>query len=304
LKPRLIDNKKPKIIVILGPTSSGKSRLAVGLARRFEGEIISADSRQIYRGLDIGSGKITEKEMRGVPHHLLGIANPKKVFTVSNFKRLANKKIKEIITRNKIPIIVGGTGFYIRAIVHGIVIPKVKPNKKLRRELENKTPKELAQILRKLDYRRWKEIDKKNKRRLIRAIEIAKSLGKVPTLKTKPMNADFKLIGIKVDKNKLAKSVTKRVKNMINNGFINETAQLIKGGVSNKRIRELGFEYQDAIKYINGEIKSKEELANSMTRKTLNYAKRQMTWFKRDKDIIWITDPREAYAIVRDFLAL
>jgi len=312
---------KTKVIVVLGLTSSGKSGLAVKLALRLRSgqarrlgykgaEIISADSRQVYRGLDIGSGKITKKEMRGVPHHLLGVASPKRVFTVANFKCLADKKIKEIVSRGKIPIVVGGTGFYIRSVVHNVVIPAVKPNKKLRRELEDKTPEELAQILRRLDYRRWKEIDKKNKRRLARAIEIAESLGKVPPLKADPINADFKLIGIKTGKDKLKKLITRRVKGMVKRGLINETARLLKNGITERRIREFGFEYQDALKYLNGEIESKEGLANSIIRRTLDYTKRQMTWFKRDKDIIWITDPasrqggpRKAYATVRDFLA-
>lgn len=289
--------------MILGPTSSGKSGLAVKLARRFNGEIISADSRQIYRGLEIGSGKVTNKEMGGIPHHLLGIVSPQKVFTAANFKRLADRKIKEIIVRGRVPIIVGGTGFYIRALVHGFIMPAVKPDEKLRRELKNKTVEELSKILHRLDYRRWKEIDRKNKRRLVRAIEIAKSLGKVPQLKAEPINADFKLIGIKIDKSKLEKLITKRVKDMVKRGFINETAQLVKDGIKRERIRELGFEYQDALEYLEGEIKSKEQLIDSMVRRTIDYVKRQTTWFKRDKDIIWITDRRKAYAVVRDFLA-
>lgn len=306
-------SKIPKIIVILGPTASGKSKLAIKLALRLSSkqakkkfgingaEIISADSRQVYKGLNIGSGKATKKEMRGVPHHLLGVASPKRVFTVADFKRLADKKIKEIIGRGKIPIIVGGTGFYIRAVVHDIVIPAVKPNKKLRRELENKTPDKLAEILRRLDYRRWKEIDKKNKRRLTRAIEIAESLGKVPPTKADPINADFKLIGIKVDKSKLAKLVNERVKKMIKRGFINETEKLLKNGVKREKIHEFGFEYQDALKYIDGEVESKEELANLMVKRTLDYAKRQMTWFKRDKQIHWIENYKEAEKLIKEF---
>src|SRR3989338_8024568 len=173
-----------KIIVILGPTASGKSALGVKLAKKINGEIISADSRQVYKGLDIGSGKITKKEMRGVPHHCIDIVSPKKIFTVVDFKKCADKAIEKNFAKNKTPIIVGGTGLYIQAIVDNIVLPEVKPNWKLRKELEKKTTEEMFKMLKKLDPERAKNIDAKNPRRLIRAIEIAKSLGKMPKLKS------------------------------------------------------------------------------------------------------------------------
>ncbi|HDO23680.1 MAG TPA: tRNA (adenosine(37)-N6)-dimethylallyltransferase MiaA, partial [bacterium] len=169
-----------KVIVILGPTASGKSEMAVKLAKKFNGEIISADSRQVYRGMDIGTGKITQKEMRGIPHHLLDVASPKKVFTVIDFKKRAEKAIKDIIKRGKISIICGGTGFYIQAITGGISIPEVKPNWKLRKQLEKKNAEQLFKMLKKLDPKRSKTIDAKNPRRLIRAIELAQSLGHFP----------------------------------------------------------------------------------------------------------------------------
>ncbi len=165
-----------KLIVILGPTASGKSDLVVKLAKKFGGEIISADSRQVYKGLNIGSGKITKKEMQGVPHYLLDVANPKRRFTVAQYQKLAFKKIKEIQRRGNIPFLVGGTGFYIQSIVDRIVIPEVKPNWKLRKNLAQKTTDELFLMLKKLDSDRAKNIDAKNPRRLIRAIEIALSL--------------------------------------------------------------------------------------------------------------------------------
>jgi len=139
--------KKPKIVVILGPTATGKSSLGVMIAKKFKGEIVSADSRQVYRGLDIGTGKITEEEMRGVSHHLIDVIEPDENFSVVEFKKLAEEKIKKILDRGKLPIIVGGTGFYIQAIVDGLVLPEVPPNEALRKELENKSIKELAEIL-------------------------------------------------------------------------------------------------------------------------------------------------------------
>ena len=171
---------KPKIVVVLGPTSSGKSALAVEIARKFNGEVISADSRQVYKGLNIGTGKITKKEMKGVPHYLLDVASAKKRFTVADFKILTEKTIDEILSRGKLPIICGGTGFYIEAVTKGITPPEVLPNKKLRAELEDKTNEQLFEILSKLDSKRAKNIDRNNPHRMIRSIELATVLGAVP----------------------------------------------------------------------------------------------------------------------------
>src|SRR3990167_3851819 len=175
-----------KIIVILGPTASGKSALAVKLAKKFNGEVISADSRQVYKGLNIGTGKITRKEMGGVPHYCLDVVSPKKIFTVADFKKCAEKAIEKIFAKNKTPIIVGGTGLYIQAVVDNITLPEVKPNWKLRKELEKKTTEEMFKMLKKLDPERAKTIDAKNPRRLIRAIKTAEALGKAPNLEVDP----------------------------------------------------------------------------------------------------------------------
>ena len=158
---------KPKILVILGPTASGKSDLAVELSKIFNGEVISADSRQVYKGLDIGSGKITKKEMRGVPHYLLDVCSPKKIFSVAEYKKLADEKITNILKRNKLPIICGGTGFYIDAVVQNITLPEVSPNPELRKKLEGKNLEELQTILKQLDLERYETVDTKNKIRLI-----------------------------------------------------------------------------------------------------------------------------------------
>lgn len=189
-------NNKPKIIVILGPTASGKSDIAVEIARKFNGEIISADSRQVYKGLDIGTGKITKKEMKGVAHHLLDVISPHKRYTASDFLKTTKKTIIEIIDRKKIPIVCGGTGFYIDALLGDKQIPEVPPNPKLRKELENKTAEELFDVLKKLDPERAKNIDAKNPRRLVRAIEICKALGKVPMVESRSLDYEVLKIGI------------------------------------------------------------------------------------------------------------
>ncbi|HPB60447.1 MAG TPA: tRNA (adenosine(37)-N6)-dimethylallyltransferase MiaA, partial [Candidatus Paceibacterota bacterium] len=175
-------SEKPKIVVILGPTASGKTALSIKVAQKIGGEVISADSRQVYKGLDLGTGKVTKKEMGSVPHHLLDVASPKRKFSVARYQKLANKKITEIIKRGRTPIIVGGSGFYIQAIVDNLILPDVPPNPKLRLELQGKTIHELFSILKKIDPQRAKNIDENNPVRLIRAIEIGKALGQVPKL--------------------------------------------------------------------------------------------------------------------------
>lgn len=263
-----------KVIVILGQTATGKSNLAVKIALKINGEIISADSRQIYKGIDIGSGKITKKEMQGVPHYLLDIANPKRKFTVAQFKKLADKKIKEIIKRGKTPIICGGTGFYIDAVTKGIIFPEVPPNTKLRKELEKKTTEELFKIVKKLDSKRAQNIDAKNSVRLIRAIEIIKYLGNVPKITAVQPLYEFVKIGLFLPTEILQKKVTKRVKGMFKAGLLNEIKKLKRNGISEKRLKEFGFEY----------FHPTEE---SVITETIKYAKRQMTWFKRDPEIKW-----------------
>jgi len=276
---------KTKILVILGPTASGKSDLAVELARKFNGEIISADSRQVYKGLDIGSGKITKKEMRGVKHHLLDVVNPKTVFTVAQFKKKAKEAIVDITERGKLPILCGGTGFYIQAIVDNISIPEVKPDKALRNKLEGKSTSELFKILKKLDPRRAKEIDSKNPHRLIRAIEIVKYLGHVPPLKT---TSQYKIlqIGIKTDDAVLKEKIYNRLLARIKIGMVTEAHKLHRKGLSWKRMVALGLEYKYLAKYLKKEI-SKNEMIEQLNKEIRKYAKRQKTWFKRDKRIKW-----------------
>ena len=279
--------------MILGPTASGKSALAVKIAKKINGEIISADSRQVYKGLDIGAGKITKKEMGGISHYCLNIVSPKKIFTVADFKECAEKAIEKIFAKNKTPIIVGGTGLYIQAIVDNIVLPEVKPNWKLRKELEKKTTEEMFEMLKKLDPERAKNIDAKNPRRLIRAIEIAKKLGKTPKLKSMSRRdldigqLDIGQIGIKLPDEILKKNIEKRIKKMLKNGLVSETNKLRKSGLSWKRIYELGFEYKYPALFLQNKI-GKDEMLVKMLIENWQYAKRQMTWFKRDKRIKWI----------------
>jgi tRNA dimethylallyltransferase len=293
--------KSPKLIVILGPTASGKTELAVKLAKNFNGEIVNADSRQVYKGMDIGTAKPTKKEMRGVPHHLLDVASPKRKFTVAQYRKLALKAIERIQKKGKIPFLVGGTWFYIRAVVDGLVIPKVPPDWKLRKKLEKKSPQELYEILKKLDPERAKTIEKENKRRLIRAIEICKKIGKVPPLRFNPLPYPVLMIGIKRAKKELMERIRKRFFEWLKRGLILEVIKLQKMGVSFKRIEEFGMHYREIAKYLRGKISEKEMIENSI-KEIQNYAKKQMNWFKKDKRIKWIRNYKEAKELIKKFL--
>ena len=290
-----------KIIIILGPTASGKSALAVKIAKKINGEIISADSRQVYKRLDIGTGKITKKEMRGVPHHCIDIVSPRKVFTVADFKKHAEKAIEKIFAKNKIPIIVGGTGLYIQAIVDNIALPEVKPNWKLRKELEKKTTEEMFAILKKLDPERAENIDPKNPRRLIRAIEIAKALGKVPNLEASLPSWGPLQIGIKLSDKKLKENINKRLIQRLKKGMVAEAKKLHAQGLSWNRMDELGLEYRYLAKFLKGEM-SKIEMTEKLKSEIWHYAKRQMTWFKRDRRIKWIKNYNDIVKSVKTFL--
>ncbi|MFZ2522447.1 MAG: tRNA (adenosine(37)-N6)-dimethylallyltransferase MiaA [Minisyncoccia bacterium] len=297
MKKSSVKNGLPKVLVILGPTSMGKSDLAVRLAKKFNGEIISADSRQVYKGLNIGTGKITEKEMLGVPHHLLDVVSPKKIFSVSDFQKIAIERIENILSRGKLPIICGGTGFYIDSIVHGIVLPEVPPNPKLRKILEKKSLEELVKILKKLDKNRLENIDQKNKVRLIRAIEIAKSLGKVPKVKKEESKYDFCQIGLRIDDYNLKKKIRNRLFLRIKKGMIKEAENIHKNGLTYKRMKELGLEYRFLTDFLEKKI-TKVELFKKIMDGNWNYAKRQVTWFKRDEKIKWFK-PTEENSIKR-----
>jgi tRNA dimethylallyltransferase len=304
-----------KLIVVLGPTASGKSDLAVQLAKRFNGEVISADSRQIYKGMDIGSGKITKKEMQGVPHHLLDVASPRRRFTVAQYQKLAWKAIKDIWKRGKLPILCGGTGFYIQSIVDELVIPTVPPDTKLRKELEKLSTEKLFAKLRELDSRRAKNIDRYNRRRLIRALEIVIKTGKpVPIIsklhedrprnitRTVLENINTLQLGITKSKKELKTRIKKRLLKRLKRGMIAEVKKLHRDGVSWKRLEEFGLEYRHLARYLQNKI-SKPEMIVQLEKEINQYAKRQMTWFKRDNRIKWIKNYKEAKKLTRQFLS-
>lgn len=292
-----------KIIVILGPTASGKTALAIRLAHAIGAEIISADSRQVYRGLDVGSGKVTKEEMRGIPHHLLDVADPKKVYSASDFVRDGRKAISEIISRGKTPIVAGGTGFYIDALIGTAPLTEVPPNRSLRKKLAGYSLKQLQARLKKLDPRRYATIDLKNPVRLVRAIEIASSLGAVPTMQGKKVY-DVLSIGLAVTPEALKRKIHTRLLERIP-GILREVKKLHARGLSWKRMEDLGLEYRYTARYLQNKI-SKKEFLSELEKEIVNYAKRQMTWFKRNGETIWIAPTAKAKAAreSRRFLSL
>jgi len=279
------ENGLPKVLVICGPTSSGKSDLAVEIAKEENGEIISADSRQIYKGMDIGSGKVTKREMENVPHHLLDVASPKRKYTVAQFKVAALKVIKKLHKQNKLPIICGGTGFYIDSLVYDLQIPEVKENVKLRKELEKKSLNELQKELKKLDKRRYSEIDIQNKVRLIRAIEIAKEIGKVPVLVKNKFRDDWDIKVIMIDQTDsvLKERIHIRLIKRMKKGMLSEIKKLRESGVSWRRLESFGLEYRFLSQYLQKTI-SREEMEYWIETKSWQYAKRQRMWFRRYRD--------------------
>lgn len=304
---------KPKIIVIVGPTASGKSELAVRLAKLFNGEIISADSRQIYRGLDIGTGKVKGKWQiadagdakkmfvyRGIPHYCIDIVSPKKQFSAADFMRLAKEAIKEIQKRGKIPIIAGGTGFWIDALIYNMNLPAVLPNQELRALLAQKNTGELFSLLKKLDPRRASAIDPHNTRRLIRAIEIAGTIGISPKIK-KQSSFNALWIGIATQPEKLKLKIKNRLKGRLREGLIQEAHMLHKKGLPWKRFYELGLEYRFLADFLQ-KMAVKKEMMEKLAYAIWHYAKRQMTWWRRNKKIQWVTSAKDAIRLTKTFL--
>ena len=286
---------KPKMIVICGPTATGKSDLAVALALHIHNaEIVSTDSRQIYKKLDLGTGKITPSEMHDIPHYMLDIVDPDKTYTVDNFSKDAKKVIDGIYSRGNIPILCGGTGLYIDTIVHNIHFPDVPINQTLREELQSKNTEEILDIFKKLNKEKPHNVDLKNKRKIIRAIEILTELGSIPPLDKKNLY-DVLYVGLDASDDVLKDKIKKRIDRRLKQGMLEESEQLLQqGDLTHERMRKLGLEYAYISKYIQKEI-TLEQFKEQLFYAIWHYAKRQRTWFRRNKNIHWLdvsdTDP-------------
>lgn len=275
--------KKSKVIAIAAPTATGKSKLAVELAHKYDGEVVSSDSRLVYKGFEIAVAKPTLKEREGIPHHVIDVVEPEINYTVANFYDDATKAINDILSRGKLPIIAGGTGLYFRILLEGFDLPRVEPNPELREELSSLELAGLVEILRKLDEKTLENMVIPEKRKVIRAIEVCKSLGQpmseVACQKEVPYDVEW--IGINLPREEIYDRVNKRVDFMLENGLIDETKALLKkhGRIPNF-VKTIG--YQEILQYLDGDI----DLARAIElikQHSRNYAKRQLTWFRRNK---------------------
>ncbi len=296
----------------MGPTASGKSDLAIKTAKLFNGEIISADSRQVYRGMNIGTGKVPKDNYQipnskfyysqGIRHHLLDIIDPNQQFSVAQYQKLALKAIKDVQKRDKLVILCGGTGLYLSAIIEGWQFPNIPPNTKLRQDLERSNTEQLFQKLRELDSKRATTIDKNNRRRLIRALEIIYQNKIVSPLKKKPLQEEILILGIKKDKEELQKLILERLEKRIEEGMIDEIKKLKENGIFSKRLEDFGLEYRWLNRYLEKKI-TLLEMKEGLYRDICHYAKRQMTWFKKIPNVHWVFNVEEAIKLSSDFLS-
>jgi len=295
----MTSSKEQKILIIVGPTASGKTRLAVELAKTLNGEVISADSRQVYRGLDIGTGKATKREMQGIRHHLLDVSSPKKVFSADDFVRHAQRAIADISKRGKLPIIAGGTGFYIDALVGRMTLPDVPPNPTLRKRLAEKTPAQLYTLLKRKDPVRAASMDtpseRGNKVRLIRALEVATvhGCGGLTSTWRSDLHNEYNALwlGINPPFEALEQKIRARLAARLKRGMIAEARRLHATGLSYKRMEALGLEYRSLARFLQGTI-TRTQMEEELARDIRRYAKKQLTYWKRNTDIRWISSPR------------
>lgn len=286
---------KQKVIVICGPTASGKSMLSIELAKKINGEIISADSMQIYKDMDIGTAKVTKEEMQGIKHYLIDVVSPDERYSVADFKKDAENCIEEILKNKKIPIIVGGTGLYIDSIVNRIEYNEIYTDLRYREELEKIAEKEgldnLYKIAMEIDMEATKKISNNDKKRIIRILEIYKSTGKTKTeleieSRKKMPKYDFTLFGTIIEREKLYNKINLRVDKMIEDGLIEEVKKIFKKYDKFPTSMQ-GIGYKEIKEYLDEKC-TKEEAIEKIKMETRRYAKRQITWFKRNKNIIWL----------------
>ena len=287
------NSSKPKVVAIVGATASGKTAYSIELAKKINGEIVSADSRLVYKGFDIGTAKPTIDEMDGVPHHMVDIVEPEFEYSAGLYKKQAKDVISQILLRGNVPIICGGTGLYIDILLKNYDLPESEANRELRNELTQLDTANLEDMLKNLDIDAFTSIDKNDRKKMIRAIEIIKTTNK-PLSQTRGMNKseyNVEWIGKNFDRKTLYERIDKRVDIMIENGLVEETKNLLeKHGRIPNLVNTIG--YREILGYIDNQC-SLEQAAELLKKNTRNYAKRQLTWFRRNEDIKWDIYPEK-----------
>jgi tRNA dimethylallyltransferase len=299
----------PSVVAIVGTTASGKSELAIALALRLGGEVVSADSRQVYRGLDVGSGKVPPAERRGVPHHLLDVADVRERFTVAQYQARAFAALADVHRRGRLPLLVGGTGLYVRAVIDNPRYPAVAPDPELRRELERRPLGALVEELRRLDPLAAARLDVRNPRRVVRALEVTLSTGRPFSAQqgTGEPRVRALQLGLTWPAAILRRRIADRLEARLAGqpGLIDEVRGLLEAGVPAERLLELGLEYRFVTRHLLGEL-TREALVAELEQAIWRYAKRQLTWFRHDPRIAWLDVEgdlvREAEQRITDFL--
>ena len=297
---------KPKVIVICGPTASGKTALSIELAKKINGEIISSDSMQIYKYMDIGTAKTTQEEMQGIKHYLLDFVEPSQRYSVAEFKKDAEKAIEEILQKGKTPIIVGGTGLYVDSLIYGIEYQTIEFDEQYRKQLEERVEKEGLETLyneaKNIDSQAVEKISTNDQKRILRILEIYKATGKNKTeqeieSRKNGVKYDYKVFAINMDREKLYERINKRVDIMIESGLVEEVESLLKKYNEFPTAMQ-GLGYKEVVEYLQGKL-SKEEMIEKIKRETRRYAKRQLTWFRKNKQTIWI-QPHDLQKILNE----
>ena len=282
----------PKVVAVVGTNASGKSALGVRLAKRYGAEIISADSRQVFRGLDLGSGKITPEEMQGVPHHLIDVREPNEFFSMADFQRMSYAAIDDILARGRLPMIVGGTGLYVDSVLDGYLLSDREPDLAYRAELEKLTTPQLYDML--LTLVPDAQVDRNNRNRVMRMIErIHDGDDAVPG--KEPRYRSLRL-GVSWPREVLAQRIDERLKTRVQQGMIDEVQGLMDRGATKEFLLGLGLEYRFITQYLTGEIPDRDEMLRLLAIAIKQFAKRQMTWFRRNPDIVWLDMAGDPYA--------
>ena len=287
--------QKNKVIVICGPTASGKTALSIELAKKINGEIVSCDSMQIYKDMDIGTAKPTVEEMQGIKHYLIGYVSPEQRYSVADYKIDAKKAIKEIIEKGKMPIVVGGTGLYLDSLIYEIEYQDIKLDEQYRNKLEEEVEKQglekLYEKAKQIDPKAIEKISPNDKKRILRILEIYHATGKTKTeqeieSRKKEVEYDYKVYALNWDRQKLYNRINKRVDMMIEQGLVEEVKQILDK-YDNFPTAMQGLGYKEVVEYLNGNL-TKEEMIEKIKIETRRYAKRQLTWFRKNKQTIWL----------------